>query len=73
MLLDNGLRYAGPQVVLQLRYVELLFLPPNTTSRLQPLNAGIIAAVKAKYRRCLFSVSSTTLTREQRPFTMSTY
>ena len=31
--------------------IKLEFLPPNTTSKLQPLHAGIIAQVKALYRK----------------------
>eukprot|EP00171_Calliarthron_tuberculosum_P021816 IDg21816t1 len=31
--------------------VELVFLPPNTTSKLQPWDAGIIASMKVHYRR----------------------
>jgi DDE superfamily endonuclease len=31
--------------------VRLEFLPPNCTSELQPLDAGIIHAAKAAYRR----------------------
>jgi hypothetical protein len=33
--------------------VKLVFLPPNTTSRLQPCDAGIIRSFKAHYRKRL--------------------
>ena len=33
--------------------MHVTFLPPNTTSKLQPLDAGVIAYVKAMYRRRL--------------------
>ena len=42
---------AHPAVTLS--NLKLVFLPPNTTSRLQPCDAGIIASVKAHYRRRL--------------------
>ena len=33
----------------QFNSIELIFLPPNTTSRTQPMDQGIICTVKAKY------------------------
>ncbi|GES85616.1 CENP-B homolog protein 2-like [Rhizophagus clarus] len=36
---------------LNLTHVEVAFLPPNTTSHLQPLDAGVIKGFKAHYKR----------------------
>jgi hypothetical protein len=36
---------------IELKNVKLKFLPPNTTSKLQPLDAGVIACFKRKYRQ----------------------
>ena len=34
----------------QINSIELIFLPPNTKSHTQPMDQGIICALKAKYR-----------------------
>lgn len=46
LLVDN----APSHKQIKLDNVLLIFLPPNTTSVLQPLDAGIIRSFKAKYR-----------------------
>ena len=33
-----------------LKWIEVVFLPPNTTSMTQPMDQGVIRALKAKYR-----------------------
>jgi hypothetical protein len=48
LLLDNAPTHAVKNLVLT--NVKVLFLPPNTTSRIQPMDAGIIAAFKKRYR-----------------------
>ena len=46
MVLDNGTCHPK----LELSNIELVFLPANTTSHTQPLDQGIIANTKCKYR-----------------------
>jgi hypothetical protein len=48
LFLDNATSHTEP---LALSNVMLKFLPPNTTSKLQPLDLGIIRAFKARYRK----------------------
>ncbi len=51
-MLDYAACHGNYEAIPSLRNVEVVFLPANTTSLLQPLDAGIIAAVKKRYRRC---------------------
>lgn len=48
LVLDNATSHSHS---LTLSNVNLQFLPPNTTSKLQPLDLGIIRAFKARYRK----------------------
>ena len=47
LLVDN----ASAHVTIQLSNVKVYFLPPNTTSHLQPLDAGVVKSFKSHYRR----------------------
>jgi hypothetical protein len=49
LLLDNCPAHTA--AMLEIANVTIKFLPPNTTSKLQPLDGGIIRALKAHYRR----------------------
>lgn len=54
VLIDNCSAHGSEESLPPLDNVEVRFLPPNTTSRLQPLDAGIIASVKPRYRKYLY-------------------
>lgn len=57
LLIDNCSAHGKDGTLPPLRHVRVEFLPPNATSKVQPLDAGIIAWVKGKYkRRLLFRV-----------------
>lgn len=49
LFMDN----CGAHPHLTLSNVKLVFFPPNTTSRLQPMDAGVIQALKVHYRKKL--------------------
>ena len=52
MILDNATCH--PKLIIDsFSQINIIFLPKNTTSRLQPLDAGIIQNFKVKYRKRL--------------------
>jgi hypothetical protein len=53
LLLDNFSGHQVPNVGSQLIATRLEFLPANTTSCFQLMDAGIIASFKAQYRKLL--------------------
>lgn len=53
LLIDNCAAHGSTNSLPRFENVEICFLPPNSTSRTQPLDAGIIAKVKAQFRRRL--------------------
>ncbi|KAG0439476.1 Tigger transposable element-derived protein 6 [Dictyocoela muelleri] len=48
LLIDNATSHKF--ILNQYDNIKILFLPPNTTSKIQPLDAGIIANFKVKYK-----------------------
>ena len=54
LIMDSVFKSASTRVRIQdyhLANVKLQLLHPNTTSKIQPMDAGIIAAFKRRYRR----------------------
>lgn len=51
LLLDICSAHGTIEILPSLGNVHILFLPKNTTARLQPLDAGVIATIKKRYRR----------------------
>ena len=49
LVLDN----ASTHKFAEYSNIELLFLPPRVTSKIQPLDQGILRSVKCKYRKKL--------------------
>lgn len=50
LLIDNCSGKCSKETLPELTNSEILFLPPNITSKLQPCDAGIIDAMKVSYR-----------------------
>ena len=55
LLLDNVSGHGRPERLPDLSCVHVEFLPPNTTSKLQPIDAGIINCVKRRYRTAQYN------------------
>ena len=53
LLVDNFSRHQCNTNESQLHIVTMELLPPNTTSYLQPMDAGVINSFKAQYRKML--------------------
>ncbi|XP_065196555.1 tigger transposable element-derived protein 4-like [Sycon ciliatum] len=53
LLVDNCPGHKFDGVADRLDYVRVVFLPPNTTSVIQPCDAGIIQSFKCTYRRLM--------------------
>ncbi|CUS10028.1 unnamed protein product [Tuber aestivum] len=56
LLIDNCSAHIEP-IDYSLKAIRLEFLPPNTTSQLQPLDAGIIRTFKAYYRQAFLQLA----------------
>lgn len=54
LLLDNATTHPDTQY-LQDKDIKAIFLPPNVTSLVQPMDQGVLAALKKRYRRKLLS------------------
>ena len=64
LLIDNASSHGCIQNLPVLSNVEVIYLPKNTTSCLQPLDAGIIASLKKRYRRMQYEHASCLLQEE---------
>lgn len=53
MIADNGATH--PKLT-SLSNINLVFLPPNTTSKTQPIDQGVIQPLKMNYRRLLIHI-----------------
>lgn len=73
LLIDNCSAHGNERTLPSLENVRVDFLPPNTTSKIQPLDAGIIAWVKTKFRRRLLLRIFENIDMGKNQFTTSIY
>ena len=57
LIIDNASCHGTSENLPNFLNIEIMFLPPKTTSQLQPLDSGIIAALKSHYRRRQISMA----------------
>ena len=51
LVLDNCSAHGSAEFAPNLQNVQIIFLPKNTSSVLQPLDAGVIASLKKRYKK----------------------
>lgn len=51
LLIDNWSAHGEIEILPTLSRIHVIFLPKNTTSRLHPLDSGVIACIKKRYSR----------------------
>lgn len=54
LILDNATTHPDAQYIRD-KEIKAIFLPPNVTSLIQPMDQGVLAALKKRYRRKLLS------------------
>ena len=50
LLVDNAKVHGNVDTLPTLPHIDVIYLPANTTSRVQPLDSGVIASLKKRYR-----------------------
>ncbi|KAL2650406.1 hypothetical protein R1flu_018534 [Riccia fluitans] len=55
LLVDNAPSHIFGHLTDQLKVTKVVFLPPRTSSRFQPMDAGIIQSFKCEYRKLMIS------------------
>ncbi|CAM6113231.1 unnamed protein product [Calypogeia fissa] len=72
LIVDNAPGHLIAPIADKLIVTKLFFLPPNTTSRFQPMDAGIIQSFKMQFCRLVIRKQLADF-ENQKPFTMDVY